>query len=548
MPTTTSSSTKRKRKPATGRRSNNRVKKPTRGDLMIEFLHTLKIPDGPKAGMPLRLDEFQINVIKEIYDHEKHNDEFEMVLRVVRQAVMSVARKNGKTALASGLVLGHLVGPEAHRWGNQCYSAAFEREQAALIYRSAASQVVMDEQLSGLLRCIDSGKKILCPSNNSIYHALSAESRSKHGLNPSFIIFDELAQFGANRELFDVLQTSQGAQAEPLLLVISTQAASDEAVLSQMIDYGKDVRAGRVIDETFKLFLWETPIDLDPWDEENWKLSNPALGSFRSRKEMRAFADRAKNMPSLEATFRNLYLNQRVLLHSPYVSRSVWESCAAQEVYELEDFRDRPCCVGLDLSARLDLTAMVVAFEPVPEDPVWRVLAFLYTPGDTIEDRGRRDRAPYLEWVRTGHLRAPAGKSIDYRVVARDLIELLENYQVRAVAFDRWRIDVFKTAMSDEDYLPDQVPWVPFGQGYRDMAPALDKLETLLLEKTITHPNNPVLTWNAANAVVVKDPAGNRKLDKIKSSGKIDGMVALAMAISAEDKAEQGPDINALIG
>jgi len=546
VPTTTRSSTKRKS--TKKRRSNNLIKAPTRGDLMIEFLQTLKVPDGPKAGLLLKLDEFQINVIKAIYDDEQHNDEFDMLLRVVRQAVMSVARKNGKTSLASGLVLGHLVGPEAHRWGNQCYSAAFEREQAALIYRSAASQVVMDEQLSGLLRTVDSGKKILCPSNNSFYHALSAESRSKHGLNPSFIIFDELAQFGANRELFDVLQTSQGAQAEPLLFVISTQAASDEAVLSQMIDYGKDVQAGKIIDPTFKLFLWETPIELDPWDEDNWSLANPALDSFRSRKEMRAFADRAKNMPSLEATFRNLYLNQRILLHSPFVSRSVWNACASQEVYELEDFQDRSCCVGLDLSARLDLTALVVAFEPTTEDPIWRVFALLYTPGDTIEDRGRRDRTPYREWVRTGHLRAPAGKSIDYRVVARDLIELLENHSVRAVAFDRWRIDVFKTALHDEGYFPEQVPWVPFGQGYRDMAPALDKMETLLLEKKLTHPNNPVLTWNAANAVVVKDPAGNRKLDKAKSTGRIDGMVALAMAISAEDKVEQGPDLNALIG
>lgn len=525
-----------------------KVKKPTRGDLMIEFLHTLKIPDGPKAGSPLVLDPFQINIVKEIYDAETQSEDFDMLVRQVRQAVMSVARKNGKTALASGLVLGHLVGPEAHKWGNQCYSAAFEREQAALIYRSAASQVVMDEQLSGLLRCIDSGKKILCPSNNSFYHALSAESRSKHGVNPSFVIFDELAQFGANRDLLDVLQTSQGAQAEPLFLVISTQAPNDADVLSQMIDYGLDVQAGKIIDPTFKLFLYTTPIDLDPYDEANWKAANPALGTFRSLSEMRAFAKKAKHMPSLEAKFRNLYLNQRVLLHSPFVSRSVWEQCGTDETHDLEDCQNRTGYVGLDLSARLDLTAMVVVFEPTPEDPKWRVFPFLYTPGGTIEARGKRDRVPYTDWVRSGHLRAPKGKSIDYREVARDLIELVENYNIRGVAFDRWRVDVLRTAVQDEDFVPDMIPWVPFGQGFRDMAPALDKLETVLLEKTIEHPNNPCLTWNAANAVVVMDPAGNRKLDKVKSTGRIDGVVALAMALSAEDKTEGEPDATSLIG
>ena len=183
---------------------------------MVQFIQTLKVPDGPDAGLMLRLRDWQIAGIKRIYDPEREHvrsDGRKIMVRAVRQAVDTMGRKNGKTSKAAGLLLGHLVGPEA-TWNAQLYSVAYEREQAGLLYNAAKSMVLMDAELRGIIRTIDSSKLLSCAVNQSRYKALSAEARSKHGQNPTFVVFDELAQFNADRELYDVMLTSMGAQVE----------------------------------------------------------------------------------------------------------------------------------------------------------------------------------------------------------------------------------------------------------------------------------------------------------------------------------------------
>ena len=235
----------------------------------------------------------------------------------------------------------------------------------------------------------------------------------------------------------------------------------------------------------------------------------------------------AARMPSMANTARNLLLNQRVSLDSPFISLDVWKANDASPV-EFEG----PVYAGLDLSARTDLTALVLIGQV---DGMWCVQPYFWTPKTGVQERERRDRAPYMTWVQQGCLRVCDGAAIDYEQVANDMAEILSDVDIQAIAFDRWRIDVLRREF---DRIGLDLPLVEWGQGFKDMSPALDALEVALLNSDVAHGNHPVLTWCAANATTTKDPAGNRKLDKSRPTGRIDGIQALAMAFGVASRTE----------
>ena len=455
--------------------------------------------------------------------------------RNVRRAVLSVARKNGKTALIAALCIAHLVGPEAIPNG-EIYSAATEREQAAIVFKVARQIIEADPELSAMLTVVPSTKTIVCRSNGSFYRAISAEAGSKHGYNPSVVIYDELAQ-ARTRELYDVLDTSMGARSEPLFVVISTQSNDPQHILSQLIDDGT-----RGTDPTTVTHLYAVPDEVeDIFDEAVWKLANPALGDFRSLEDMRTMAARAARMPSFEASFRNLYLNQRVDAQSPLIPRSEWTACQVENTLTPGE----AVYLGLDLSSTTDLTALVAVSAENGE----RVKAWFWKPGDLIRDHEHRDRAPYGQWVRDGWVNAPPGRAIDYGFVARAIAEVAGDYEVKGLAYDRWRIDNLireldgigmASYVDGKDGVANGLRLVPFGQGFKDMAPAIDALEVSVIERRFAHDGNPVLGFCFSNAVAVVDPAGNRKLDKSKTRFRIDGAVAAAMAIGLKARDLQG--------
>lgn len=521
----------------------------SRAERVIAFIETLPVPDGALQGTKIVLDDWQKQFIRDVYDPCYENGR-----RKVRTALLTIARKNGKTTLIAGLVLAHLCGPEA-TFNAQIYSAAFEREQAALVYRAMKGIVLQDEELSRVLHLTDSTKTILHPASGSTYKALSKESKSKHGFNPTVVIYDELAQFGEDRELYDVLSTSFGAQAEPLMIIIGTQADTDAAILSQLIDYGQQVMAGTVEDETFYLMQFSVPIDDDPYDEKNWYKANPALGKFRSLDEMRSFAQKAKILPSLESTFRNLYLNQRVQSATVFISAQVWKlnrgpagaglhgRLTPEEWVALaKSLEGKRCYGGLDLSSKIDLTALVLLF-PFKEEGAQNIapdfpfshlicLPFFWTPKDTILERSKRDKVPYFDWWQQHYLEATPGFAVNYAHVAARIAEANTRYIIEGIAADRWNLTQLNARLVEHGFKEQHLEkWiVPHGQGFKDMSPAVNVLEETLLGTRLRHGLHPVLTYNAASAVVDKDPAENRKFFKDKSSGRIDGIVALAMA------------------
>ncbi len=490
----------------------------TRAARVIAFIerHCLT-PDGAQVGKPMRLAEFQKQFIRDVYDNPAGT----------RRALLSVSRKNGKTGLIAGLLLAHLVGPEA-KLNAQLVSGAMSRDQAALVFNLASKMVQLSPKLSAIVRIVPSGKRLLGLPLNTEYRAMAAEGKTAHGLSPVLAILDEVGQVrGPQSDFIDAITTSQGAHEAPLLIAISTQAASDADLFSIWLDDAKASSDPRIV-----CHLYAAPEGCDLLDVAGWKAANPALGIFRSEDDLREQMVQAQRMPSMENTARNLLLNQRVSTESPFVSPDVWKSCGAT----VQPF-DGPVFAGLDLSARTDLTALVIVGKV---DGVWQAQPHFWTPEQGLLDRAKRDRAPYDVWARQGLLHTTPGATVDYEHVAEDMLAILADLDVQAVAYDRWRIDLLRKEL---DKLGADLPLVEWGQGYKDMAPALDALEAELLNQRIAHGMHPVLSMCAANAVVTKDPTGARKLDKSRATGRIDGMQALAMAMGAAARAEEASEV-----
>ena len=488
----------------------------SRAARIIKFIEAYCVtPEGADVGKPLVLAEFQKQFITAVYDNPAGT----------RRAILSIARKNGKSGLIAGLLLAHLVGPEA-KLNAQIVSGAMSRDQAALVFALACKMVQQSPKLAPLVKIIPSGKRLIGLPMNVEYRALAAEGKTAHGLSPVLAILDEIGQVrGPQSDFIDAITTSQGAHAEPLLIAISTQAANDADLLSTWIDDAKASQDPRIVCR-----VYEAPAGCDLLDTEAWKAANPALGLFRSEDDLREQLSQAQRMPSMENSARNLLLNQRVSTDAPFISPDVWKACSTKA--DLLSC-DGPVFAGLDLSARTDLTALVIVGQV---DGVWHVQPHFWTPSQGLEERARRDRAPYDVWVKQGYLRTTPGATVDYEHVAADMLEILADMDVQAVAYDRWRIDLMRKEL---DKLGADLPLIEWGQGFKDMAPALDALEAELLNARIAHGMHPVLTMCAANAVVTKDPTGARKLDKAKATGRIDGLQALAMAMGVASRAEQ---------
>jgi phage terminase large subunit-like protein len=449
-----------------------------------------------------------------------------------RLFILSMARKNAKTALISFLLLCGLVGP-LHRRNGQLYSAAQSKEQAALVFEYAAKCVRFSPDLSAVIKIRDTYKEMECPDLGTKYKALAAEAATSFGKNPFFLIHDELGQVkGPRSALYEALETATGVQDAPLSLIISTQSSSDNDLLSILID---DALSGE--DPKTKCVLYAADKEADPFSEEAIRDANPHLDDFMNKDEVWRQADAAKRMPSSENAFRNLILNQRVSADSPFVSGAIWAANSAEP--REEDFQNG-IVMGLDLSKRVDLTALVYVGRG--DDGQYSVGCDFFAPKEGVDERSITDRVPYDLWAEQGHLTLTPGKTVGFDFVAKRMIELCERYSVSEIKFDRWGIPELQAEL--KQFNAEGLPLEPHGQGFKDMSPALAALEAELINERIRHGGHPILTWCAANAVVDMDAAGNRKLNKKRATGRIDGMVALAMAIGGAVVAEDNGSLD----
>ncbi len=499
------------------------VRRVTRGERNIAWIQQhCRIPEGKFVGQPVRLAEFQQAVIRGIYDTP------------TRRAIVSLGRKNAKTTLSAFLLLLHLCGPES-RANSQLYSAAQSRDQASILFALAAKVVRMSPDLASVVTIRDTAKQLFCPDLGTLYRALSADAATAYGLSPVFIVHDELGQVkGPRSELYEALETASAAQDQPLSIVISTQAPTDADLLSVLID---DALAGN--DPTQKCWLYTAPTDADPFSDEAIRAANPAFDIFMNKEEVRRQAEDARRMPSREAAYRNLICNQRVEARNPFVTRSVWESCGALP----EPLEGKRIWGGLDLSSVSDLTALVLVSDEGDVHPTF------WLPAEGLAEKSRADRVPYDLWARDGWLETTPGRSIQYEFIASYMRDVFDRYDVQAIAFDRYNMRFLKPCLERAGFSEDELErFVEFGQGFVSMSPALRELESKVLNAQIKHGNHPVLAMCANNATVVQDPAENRKFVKSRASGRIDGMVALAMAVGVmPNDIEQAGNIDEFI-
>ena len=489
----------------------------TDAERVMTFIETeCKVPEGSMVGKPIVLLPFQRAFIRSVYDNKDETGK-----RITRTAILSIARKNGKTSIVAPLVLASLVGPLAEK-NAQVVSGAMSRDQAGILFTAMSKMIGLNPNMSKRCQVIPSSKRIKAITTNVEYRALSKDGATAQGLSPQVAVLDETGQVVGPRDSFiEAITTSQGAHASPLLFVISTQAASDSDLLSVWIDDAE--RSG---DKTIACHVYAAEKDCDLLDETQWKLANPALGTFRSEPDLRTQLERAARIPAAEAAARNLLLNQRVSLLTLFISPGGWKDCA--KPINMDLFMQEPVHLGLDLSARNDLTAAVASVRD-PETGEVHVTPFVFTPLDTLTDRSQTDRVPYDQWVRDGFLIGIPGAHLNYEMIAEELGRLTQGWNIASLSFDRWRIDDFKIAAEKVGFA-QETEWIAVAQTFKDFSLRLDGLESLILQKLLRHAGHPLLNMAASNAIVVADPAGNRKLDKTKSSQRIDPLVALAMS------------------
>lgn len=483
----------------------------TRGERACEFIERYcRTPEGKHVGKPLKLEAFQRRFILEVLDNPAGTD----------TGILSIARKNGKSALIAAILLVFLVGPEA-RQNSQIISGARARKQAALVFRLAQKMVALSPELSKLVRVVPSGNKLIGLPMNVEYEAISAEAGTAHGLSPYLAILDELGQVrGEHDDFVEAIVTAQGAYDDALKLVISTQAATDADLLSIWIDDAVNSDDPKTV-----CHVYEAPADCELLDEAAWAAANPALGTFRSLVDLQTWAAKAARMPSEESGFRNLGLNQRVNRFDPFIAKSVWEANGGP--VDEGVFYRCPVWGGLDLSRVTDLTAFVLIAKD--EAGNWHVKSTFWKPGDLVADHAHRDRTPYDRWVREGVLEAPPGTVIDYGFVARKIAETCKGMDVQKIGFDPWKFDQLKSHLEDHAVSLDLFEMMI--QGPKTMSPAVSATEIAFQKCQVRHGGHPVLSMCAAHAVTVSDSNENRKLDKKRSTGRIDGIVALTMAI-----------------
>ena len=492
----------------------------SRGNRVIKWIETYcRIPDGKYVGQPVKLRAWQKRDIKKIYDNPART----------RTAIESFGRKNAKTTTAAFLLLCHLAGPEAVQ-NSQLVSTATSRDQAALLFELAAKMVRMSPDLAEYIGIRDHQKQMYCSELGTVYRALSSEASSNLGSSPVFAVHDELGQVkGPRSPLYEAVETGMGAHENPLSIIISTQAPTDADLLSILIDDAIGGHDPRVV-----LSLYTAPMEDDPFKVATIKKANPAYGDFLNADEVKKSASDASRMPAREPSYRNLILNQRVDVQSVFVSHNVWKENGGPPI---EDFGKARVYGGLDLSATTDLTALTLMAEIHDQ---FHVHSTFWLPEDGLRDRANADRVPYDTWAKQGYLQTTPGNTIEYAYIAFELRRVFDRYNIGKIGFDRWNWRFLRPWLIEAGFRDWELEkFVEFGQGYQSMSPAMRALETVLLSGRMRHGNHPVLSMCALNAVVQSDPAGNRKLAKDKSAGRIDGMVALTMAAAVATEDDQ---------
>jgi len=490
---------------------------PAKANRAVKFIENLKHTKGKWAGKRFWLLPWQEQIIRDLFGIVDENGH-----RQFRTAYIEIGKKNGKSELAAAVALYLLYAdnePSA-----EVYGAAADRQQASIVFDVAHQMVRMTPALMKRSKIMAATKRIVNYTNAGFYQVLSAEVGTKHGLNVSGLVLDEVhAQ--PNRKLYDVLTQGSGdAREQPLYFLITTAGTDKESICYELHSKAMDLLTGRKIDHTFYPVVYGLT-DEDDWhDEKNWYKANPSLGETIQIDRVRDMYHEALENPAEENVFKQLRLNMWVSSITRFIPEQIYDK--GDLSIDLALLEGRDCYGGLDLSSTGDITALVLMFPPRMENEKYIMLPFFWVPKDTIPLRVRRASVPYDVWYRQGFLQATEGNVIDYNFIQAFIKKLYEKYHILEIAVDRWNATQLIQNLTDDGFT-----MIPFGQGFKDMSPPTKEFYKLLMEGKIIHGGNPVMRWMSGNVVVDRDAAENIKPTKAKSPEKIDGIVAAIMAL-----------------
>ena len=489
-----------------------------------DFISCLRHSRGEFAGKPFELFPWQRDYLHALFNTKRDDG-----TRQYRQSLLAIGRKNGKTQMSAGIGLFGLVADAEP--GAEIVCVAGDREQASILFDAAKQMVEGNETLSAIIKPYR--KALAVPTTNSVLKVISSEAASKHGYGCSMILFDEF-HVQKDRELYDVLTTSTGARRQPLTILITTAGFDRQSICYKIWEYAEKVRDGLIDDPAFLPCIVAAPSEADPFDEATWRLANPNFGVTVKEDYFREMAAKARSSTSDEMTFRRLHLNQWTNSEEKFFRHGVFESCDQP----LRSTAGRPCYCGLDLASTYDTTAFVAVWPD--EDGSIDVQATYWIPGDNADKREKSDRVPYGQWTKDGFVKLTDGDITDYDEIRDYILEFCEKNWVKGVAIDRWNAVHLMTQLSAEGVVVH-----PFGQGFGPMNAPTRLLENLVTSGRLRHAGNPTLMWQASNVQVKTNDEGLIKPVKKSSHdiGRIDGIVALCMALSLASGEVHGPQV-----
>ena len=495
---------------------------------VTHFIECLKHTKGEFHGKPFHLLPWQKKIIQDVFGTVREEDPS---MRQFTTAYIEIPKKQGKSELGAAIALNMLVNDD--EWKAEVYSCASDRQQAAIVFDVAVDMVKQSAALLKRIKIIPSMKRMVYQPTGSIYQVLSSEVATKHGLNVSACIFDEL-HTQPTRALYDVMTQGSGdARKQPLWFLLTTAGTDRNSICWEVHQKALDILEGRKADQRFYPVIFGLPDDADWTSEENWYKANPSIGHTITIDKVRDAFHKAQETPADENMFRQLRLNQWVKQSIRWMPMDKWDECGG--VVNPYDLEGRVCYAGLDLSSTSDLTTFVLVFPPLDEVESYTVLPFFWLPEETLPLRVRRDHVMYDQWERQGFILTTEGNVVHYGFIEKFICDLGERFNIREIAYDRWNATMMVQQLEDDGFV-----MVPFGQGFKDMSPPTKELMRIVLERKLNHGGHPVLRWNMDNAFVRTDPAGNLKIDKEKSTEKVDGAIALVMALDRAMKNQNG--------
>lgn len=470
---------------------------------------------GELAGHPFTLAPWQAKMIRDLFGWVRPDG-----TRRYRTLFLGVPKKQGKSTLVAGLGL-YLLTADGEM-GAHVISAAGDRDQARIVFDTAARMVQQSPALSRRLQVYRSS--IVYAETASSYRVISAEAYTKHGLNASGILFDEL-HTQPDRELYDTLKGAVAARRQPLTIYATTAGWDRKSICYEEYEYAKKVRDGVVEDASYYPVIYEALPEDDWRDPAVWRQANPSLGITVPEEYLAKEAAQAAERPAAQQAFRRLHLNVWTESESRWLDPDVWN--AQPEGLPREDLAGRPCFGGLDLASTQDFAAFALVFPPDDvADGVWQVLAWHFLPDETLAERVRKERIPVDLWASEGFVTATPGPVIDYEAIREAIQGAAEEFEIREIAYDRWGATQLRTQLEADGFT-----MVAQNQSIKGLSPPAKELERLVLERRLAHGGDPVLQWMAGNVVVETDSSGNIKPSKRKSREKIDGIVALCLAL-----------------